>query len=250
MKKINTLFYIIGIVCIIIAGYILVGKFFDNSDIEINFNEDEEIGILNDKLVQIGSPLGWIIFVDALDKGDNNDVYCYNHGELDVTFNENLFDNYGYRQLFVMEYILSDKNNYEKFHVESSFDVLYVEPTDTYSYAYLNYDDFNSYYKSFFGENFDTDKSVISPFVSAHGMSSREQVYYDNRRDCFYDMYVSMMQANEVEYNDGIYKGEVIVTYNTKASEIVGSSEDIAIIEYTKDINNNIILKSFSLKER
>ena len=51
-------------------------------------------------------------------------------------------------------------------------------------------------------------------------------------------------------YKSGVYISNVIVTYSTRASELVGSIQDTAVIEYTKDINDNIILKSFSLKDR
>lgn len=108
MNKTNMLFYIIGVVCIVVAGYILVNKFFENNDINFEINEDEEL--FNSKLSEIGLPLGWIILVDGINNRDSNGNYV-------VTFNEDLFDNYEYRQLFAMEYILSITNDYDDFIV-------------------------------------------------------------------------------------------------------------------------------------
>ena len=52
-----------------------------------------------------------------------------------------------------------------------------------------------------------------------------------------------------VTYDDGVYTANVKVTYSTRASELIGKEESSAIIEYTKDINDNIIFKSFTLKD-
>ena len=239
MKKINSLFYIIGIVCVIIAVYILIGKVIDNNEINVNFNEDEEIELLNNKLTEVGSPLGWIIIVDGINNQDRNGNYI-------ISFEDNLFDNYKYRQLFVMEYILSNSSNYDKFIVlDMDGTVIEEIPTSDFTLAYIEYEEYNDYYKSLFGEDFDIDKSM-----KGNTKYDNTHVYYENRRAGSNGVYVSMIQANEVEYNKENYIANVIVTYSTRASELVGASEDNAIIEYTKDINNNIVFKSFSLKDR
>ena len=239
MKKINSLFYIIGIVCVIIAVYILIGKVIDNNEINVNFNEDEEIELLNNKLTEVGSPLGWIIIVDGINNQDRNGNYI-------ISFEDDLFDNYKYRQLFVMEYILSNSSNYDKFIVlDMDGTVIEEIPTSDFTLAYIEYEEYNDYYKSLFGEDFDIDKSM-----KGNTKYDNTHVYYENRRAGSNGVYVSMIQANEVEYNKENYIANVIVTYSTRASELVGASEDNAIIEYTKDINNNIVFKSFSLKDR
>ena len=239
MKKINSLFYIIGIVCIVIAVYILVGKVIDNSEINVNFNEDEEITILNNKLTEVGSSLGWIIIVDGINNQDTDGNYI-------ISFEDDLFNNYKYRQLFVMEYILSNSSNYDKFIVlDMEGNLTNDMPTSDFTSAYLEYDEYNSYYKSLFGEDFDIDKAM-----EGNTKHDNTHVYYENRRAGSNGVYVPMIQANEVEYSNGIYTGKVTVTYSTRASELVGASEDTAIIEYSKDINDNIILKSFILKDR
>lgn len=239
MKKVNSLFYIVGFVCIIIAGYILIDKFVSNNDIDINFNEDEEIEILNDKLAQIGSPLGWIIIVDGINNQDRNGNYI-------ITFNENLLSDYKYRQLFVMEYILSISNEYDNFVVlDLDGNITNDSPSSDFTLSYLEYDEYNSYYESIFGENFDNSKAM-----KGNTKYDNNYVYYDNRRAGSNGVYVSMIQADEVSYEDGRFISKVTITYSTRASQLVGISEDIGIIEYTKDINDNIILSSFKLQDR
>lgn len=239
MKKINTLFYVVGIICFVIAGYIIYDKFFTKDMLNINFNEDEEIEVLNNKLSEIGSPLGWLVIVDGINNQDSNGNYV-------VSFNKDLLDNYKYRQLFVMEYILTNTNNYDLFTVtDMDGNVIEDIPTSEFTLAYLEYDEYNGYYKSLFGEDFDNNKAM-----NGNTSYDKTHVYYDNRRSGSNGVYVSMIQTNEVSYEDGIYTSNVIITYSTRASELVGASEDVAVIEYTKDINDNIILKSFTLKDR
>lgn len=241
MKKINILFYVIGIICFIIAGYIVYDEFFVNDEIEINFNEDEELLVINDKLIEIGSPLGWIIIVDGINNQDEN-------GNYNISFGVDLLKKYEYRQLFVMEYILSNSNNYKLFNV---FDMNSNEiddvPTSDFTFSYIDYSEFNSYYMSLFGDNFDMNKANKGDLLLPH---SNNYVYYDNRRSGSNGVYVSMIQASSVKYKDGIYIATGDVTYSTRASELVGTDTDSAVIEYTKDIDNNIILKSFVLKDR
>ena len=239
MRKINSLFYIIGIVCIVIAGYILIDKFIEDNDIKINFNEDEEIILLNNKLNEVGSPLGWIIIVDAINNQDRNGNYI-------IGFDKDFLEDYKYRQLFIMEYILSIKNDYDNFIVlDMDGNMIQEAPTSDFTLAYLEYNEYNNYYKSIFGDDYDINRGM-----EGNTKYDNTHVYFDNRRAGTNGVYVSMMQATSVEYKNGVYIGEVLVTYSTRASELVGASLDAAIIKYTKDIDDNIILKSFILKDR
>lgn len=239
MRKINILFYIIGILCFIIAGYIIYDEFFGVYKEEIVFYEEEELETLNNKLKEIGSPLGWIVIVDGISNQDRN-------GNYNISFNKNLFDDYGYRQLFVMEYILSNEDNYDLFTVlDMNGNKTGDMPTSDFTKAYLKYDKYNEYYKDLFGEDFD-----ISKAVKGNTKYDKTHVYYDNRRAGSNGVYVSMIQASSVNYEDDIYKAEVKVTYSTRASELVGIEDDIAIIDYTKNINDDIKIKSFVVKGR
>lgn len=240
MKKLNIIFYVIGTFCILMAMYIIYDKYFAKDVIEINFNEDEEIVLINNKLSEVGTSLGWIVIVDGINNQDRNGNYV-------LSYNKNLLENYGYKQLFVMEHILSNPSNYDKFIVYSSNDSELYEasPTDEFTEAYLIYKEYNVYYKSLFGEEFDNNKAK-----KGNISFDQDYVYYENRRFGNNGIYVSMILATNVEYDDDIYTASVTLTYSTRASELVGATEDKAIIEYTKDINRNIILKSFSLKDR
>ena len=236
MKLLNKIFYMIGTVCIIIALYILFDKYFIKDN--VSFDESAELISINERLTEVGSPFGWIVIVDGINNQKD--------GKYSVSYETNLLDNYSYRQLFVMEYILSNTSNYDKFIVLSAFDNSKIDssPTDDFTLAYIKYDEYNSYYKSLFGEDFDMSKAKKS-----NTSYDSEYVYYDNRRAGSNGVYVPMIQASGVTYNDGVYTANVKVTYSTRASELIGKEENTAVIEYTKDINDNIIFKSFILKD-
>ncbi len=152
MKKLDIICIIIGVICFLLAGYIVYIKFFKEN--KIDFNEEEEIKLLDDKLAKIGTPLGWLIITDGIDH-QNEDGTKYN-----ISYGTNLLKEYSNRQLFTMEYILSTKNENDKFILLSGFDNNKIEgePTDDYTLAYLDYDTFNKYYKDLFGEDFDLNK--------------------------------------------------------------------------------------------
>ena len=159
MKKLDIICIIIGVICFLLAGYIVYIKFFKEN--KIDFNEEEEIKLLDDKLAKIGTPLGWLIITDGIDH-QNEDGTKYN-----ISYGTNLLKEYSNRQLFTMKYILSTKNENDKFILLSSFDNNKIEgePTDDYTLAYLDYDTFNKYYKDLFGEDFDLNKIKVIPLM-------------------------------------------------------------------------------------
>lgn len=239
MKKLNILFYIVFAICFLIAIYIVCDKFLIKKDnVVTNFNEDEEIALLNSRLSEVGSPLGWIIIVDGINNQDD--------GKYNVTYGKNLLDNYSYRQLFTMEYILSYNNNYDKFIVlDMNSNKIDDLPTNDFTTSYMKYDEFNNYYKLLFGDDFD-----ISKAKKGNTKYDKDYVYYENRRAGSNGVYVSMIQTDNVKYKDGEYISDVSITYSTRASQLLGVSTDVGILKYTKDINDNINFKSFALKGR
>ena len=114
MKKLDIICIIIGVICFLLAGYIVYSKFFKEN--KIDFNKEEEIKLLDDKLAKIGTPLGWLIITDGIDH-QNEDGTKYN-----ISYGTNLLKEYSNRQLFTMEYILSTKNENDKFILLSGFD--------------------------------------------------------------------------------------------------------------------------------
>lgn len=239
MKKISLIWFVIGTISLLISGYIVYDSFIKGEE-EIIINKGEEIYNINHKLSEIGSSLGWLIIVDGIDNQGSN-------GNYNITYGKDLLSDYEDRQLFVMEYILSNNVNFDKFKVLSSFNNSITEenPTDDYTLAYLDYATFNDYYSDLFDDEFNLDKAK-----KGNTSYDDSHVYYENRRAGTNGVYVSMITCNSIDYKDGVYTSDVTITYSTTASELIGVTEDYGNIVYTKDINGNIKLKSFILKDR
>ena len=238
MKNLYIICIIIGVICFLLAGYIVYSKFFKEK--EVNFNKKEEIKLLDDKLAKIGTPLGWLIITDGIDH-QNEDGTKYN-----ISYGTNLLKEYSNRQLFTMEYILSTKNENDKFILLSGFDNNKIEgePTDDYTLAYLDYDTFNKYYKDLFGEDFDLNKQDKGSTTY-----DKEYVYYRNRRAGSNNVYVPIIKAISVEYKNNKYIADIEVTYSTRASELIGVPKSNGTITYTKNIDNNILLEDFIINK-
>lgn len=238
MKKLDIICIIIGVICFLLAGYIVYSKFFKEN--KIDFNKEEEIKLLDDKLAKIGTPLGWLIITDGIDH-QNEDGTKYN-----ISYGTNLLKEYSNRQLFTMEYILSTKNENDKFILLSDFDNNKIEgePTDDYTLAYLDYDTFNKYYKDLFGEDFDLNKQDKGSTTY-----DKEYVYYRNRRAGSNNVYVPIIKAISVEYKNNKYIADIEVTYSTRASELIGVPKSNGTITYTKNIDNNILLEDFIINK-
>lgn len=238
MKKLNVLGWIVGIVCILIGGYIVYNKLYTKE--EVNFNKEDEVKLVSKYLNEVGTPLGWLIISNGIDN-QSEDGTSFN-----ISYGKDLLEDYYNKQLFTMEYILSYKDNHSKFTVLSGFDqsVVEEEPTSDFTISYLKYDEFNEYYKKLFGDDFDIKKAQ-----KGNTSYDKDYVYYFNRKAGSNGIYVSMVTCSDVEYEDNLYKANVKVTYSTRAAEKVGTASSNGIITYTKDINNNIILNSFSISK-
>lgn len=238
MKKINLICIITGIVCFLLAGYIIYNKLLNEKD--IIFNKEEELKQIDEELNKIGSSLGWIIITDGIDH-QNEDGTKYN-----ISYNINLLKKTTNRQLFTMEYIISTKNENSKFIVLSGSDNHKIEgePTDEYTLAYLDYNTFNKYYKEFFGEDFDLSKQD-----KGNTTYDKEYVYYRNRRAGSNAIYVPTIKPINVEYKNNKYKANIEITYSTRAAQLLGVSKSQGIIIYTKDLNNNIIIELFIISK-
>ena len=145
-----------------------------------------------------------------------------------------------------MEYILSYPDNQDKFITLSAGDYTKIEesPTSDFTLAYLDYKTFNNYYKDLLGEDFKLDKAK-----KGGTEYDKENVYYDNRKPGSNGVYVSMITSDKVEYKDKSLVAEIKVTYSTRAAENLGVETNKGIIKYTKNSDNNIILKSFILEK-
>lgn len=239
MKKINIICFIMGIICFSIAGYIIYNKFYKQE--EIKFNKDEELKQVNNKLSEIGSSLGWLIITNGIDN-QNEDGTKYS-----IEYNKNLLEEDYNKQLFTMEYILSTKNENDKFILLNGFDKSKVKdanPSDDFILAYLYYNTFNKYYKKFFNKDFD-----ISKQYKGDTSYDTEYVYYQNRKSGSNGVYVPMITSDNIEYKDNKYVANITITYSTRAATLIGKENDKGKLVYTKDINNNIILESFMVNK-
>lgn len=239
MKKLNIFCIIIGIICFLVAGYIVTDKILVTEDNKIEISEEKELKDINNHLSKIGSPLGWLIVKEGIDSQDDN-------GKYSPKYNYNYLEKYENRQLFVMEYILSYQDNIDSFTVLSAGDQSVVEdtPTSDFTLAYLDYKIFNKYYKELLGEDFKTTKGKMG-----NTKYDKDYVYFDNRHPGSNGVYVSMITSDKVEYKKGEYIASIKVTYSTRLADILDKETSDGIISYTKDGNNNIILKSFILKK-
>ena len=156
MKKLNIFCIIIGIICLLVAGYIVTDKILIKEDNKIEIDEEKELKDINNHLSKIGSPLGWLIVKEGIDSQDDN-------GKYSPKYNYNYLEKYENRQLFVMEYILSYQDNIDSFTVLSAGDQSVVEdtPTSDFTLAYLDYKIFNKYYKELLGEDFKITKGKM-----------------------------------------------------------------------------------------
>lgn len=238
MKKINLLFIIVGIISFLVAGYIITDKILARN-INVEIDEEKELGTANEYLAKIGSPLGWLIVKEGINMQDDNGKYKprYNYDYLNSIEN---------KQLFTMEYILSYPDNESQFVVLSAGDYkkIDVSPTDDFTIAYLDYNVFNRYYNELFGKDFNIDKAK-----KGNTKYDKEYVYYDNRRPGSNGVYVSMITSDKVWYKNGEYIANVKVTYSTRLADITGVSDSIGIVTYIKNSDNAIILRSFILEK-
>lgn len=238
MKKINVLFIIVGIISFLVAGYIITDKILARN-INVEIDEEKELGTANEYLAKIGSPLGWLIVKEGIDMQDDNGKYKprYNYDYLNSIEN---------KQLFTMEYILSYPDYMDEFVVLSAGDYkkIDVSPTDDFTLAYLDYNIFNKYYNQLFGKDFNIDKAK-----KGNTEYDKEYVYYDNRRPGSNGVYVSMITSDKVWYKNGEYIANVKVTYSTRLADIIGVSDSTGIVTYIKNSDNAIILRSFILEK-
>lgn len=238
MKKLNIIGWFVGIICITVAIYIVYNKTYNVRE-NIKINQEEEIKLLNGTLSEVASPLGWLIIIDAL-SNQNED------GSYNISYETDLLKDYYNRQLFTMGYILLYQNNYDKFTVLSklSNELIEKSPTDNSVKAYLDYNTFNEFYKRLFGDNFDLKKAK-----QGNTSYDKNYVYYDNRKNESNNIYVPMITCNNLEYKNNEYISSVTITYSTAASDLIGAVTSTGIITYSKDIDNNILFRTFMIEK-
>ena len=156
-----------------------------------------------------------------------------------------LLENEENRQLFVMEYILTYQNNYDKFIVLDSDEKVVLSnavPTDSNTIAYLKYEDFNFYYNKLFGNDFN-----LSDSIKGNTLYDAKYVYYPNKRNLLDGLYVPMISALNIKYEDNYFVADVKVYYSEMIRKIIGYEYDMATLIYSKNGNGDMLLNSFVL---
>lgn len=205
---------------------------------------DIELKNINQFLEENSRSLGVLIIVSTIDN-------YHTAGTYKVTSEKNLIESNENKQLFIMEKILEDNSNYDKFIVginNETFEIIDEKPTSDMTLAYIPYNDFNKYYKKYFNEDFNTKKAKKSAYENVYDKSN-DYVYYENRRPGMNGLYVENIKANNIKYNKKTkeYSAEITITYSNKEQDILGYKTDQGIICYEKE-NENIFLKTFIIK--
>lgn len=236
MKKI-----IIFILVIIIIGLCFIGvkKYFMNKE---EFDSKTEIDEVSSTFHNIENELGWLLVVNSIDNYTASASYK-------ITKDKDLFSLEGYKQLFIMEYILSDMNNYDDFVVLNSYDYKEVNdlsPTSDTTIAYYPYDKFNNIYLNFFGTDFDI-KTAKRSNTSNEYNDSKDYVYYENRRSGANGLGIDSLSIEDITKEEDNYKMQGSISYTERlASNLDYNSDSFEIVYQKKD--DKIILKTFIVK--
>ncbi len=237
-KFLTTLVVIALIFILVLAVYIGAGVISSDSNLDRKFNEDKEIEFLNDNLSEVGSSLGVLVLMTGIDNSNSNRSFK-------LEKNIDLLENEENRQLFVMEYILTYQNNYDKFIVLDSDEKVVLSnavPTDSNTIAYLKYEDFNFYYNKLFGNDFN-----LSDSIKGNTLYDAKYVYYPNKRNMLDGLYVPMISALNIKYEDNYFVADVKVYYSEMIRKIIGYEYDMATLIYSKNGNGDMLLNSFVL---
>ncbi len=237
-KFLTTLVVIALIFILVLAVYIGAGVISSDSNLDRKFNKDKEIEFLNDNLSEVGSSLGVLVLMTGIDNSNSNRSFK-------LEKNIDLLENEENRQLFVMEYILTYQNNYDKFIVLDSDEKVVLSnavPTDSNTIAYLKYEDFNFYYNKLFGNDFN-----LSDSIKGNTLYDAKYVYYPNKRNLLDGLYVPMISALNIKYEDNYFVADVKVYYSEMIRKIIGYEYDMATLIYSKNGNGDMLLNSFVL---
>ena len=237
-KFLTTLVVIALIFILVLAVYIWAGVISSDSNLDRKFNKDKEIEFLNDNLSEVGSSLGVLVLMTGIDNSNSNRSFK-------LEKNIDLLENEENRQLFVMEYILTYQNNYDKFIVLDSDEKVVLSnavPTDSNTIAYLKYEDFNFYYNKLFGNDFN-----LSDSIKGNTLYDAKYVYYPNKRNMLDGLYVPMISALNIKYEDNYFVADVKVYYSEMIRKIIGYEYDMATLIYSKNGNGDMLLNSFVL---
>ena len=211
----------------------------DNSD----FNETIETEYLNNKLEEIKSSLGFIAIITSIDK--------YNAGGDYITKkNKNLLEETSDKQLFVMEQIITNKENYKNFIILNTIgevDKEIMDPVTETTTAYYPYNLFITEYKKYFNDTFQIENRKVSNLNNTYD-KDENYIYYENRRTGLNGLSVTKITINSISQNNSNqYQANITLHYSERLSNMLGVNSEIAKLTYQKE-QDNIKINSYILK--
>lgn len=239
----------ISIVLLGILGYYLLkeNKLNQNAnqgnDTNLKFNEVEEKEKLDQNIKEIDNGLGLIAILTSIDK--------YNAGGDYITKkNINLLQDTKDKQLFVMEQLVSNQDNYQDFiilNMNNEVEKEKISPTTDATTAYYPYDLFEKEYNKYFDDKFDLNKRKVSNLETIYD-NDQNYIYYENRRAGINGLSLKEITIEKItKTSSNQYKANITLHYNQRLSELLGVNDEKGELVYTKN-NDNIKLISFLLK--
>lgn len=205
--------------------------------------QKKEKETLTTEIKNVSKNFGYILLLDSIDN--------YNKGgKYEPEKDKNILSSTSYKQIFVMEQILFDTNNYKDFIVldsngeETEEDVL---PTENTAISYYPYDKFNKEYKKYFDGDFAYSSSLKG--VTNNKYDNERYVYYPNRRAGLNGMGLSDIIINKITYDNknNEYSAYIKINYNNTTKSITGMDSSTGILKYTRT-NYKINYTSLEIK--
>lgn len=247
MKNKSNIGVILVLVLIILLA--LLGVYFIKSK-PMPINEEknnqvvteEEIALLDNYLSSVKVGLSITTILSAVDVYNSGGAYS-------VKKDVNLLESEKAKQIFTMELIVRDVDNYNNFIILNSLgeeDDDATDPTDDAVQAYYPYQLFQTEYNKYFLGEFNLEKRELSNFNTKYD-DNEDYIYYPNRRAGLNGMSIDSIIIKDVNVNSNIYTANVVLNYTKNLSNILGIESENASVSYKK-VDNSIKIVSFSLK--
>lgn len=243
----SNILIIILIVIVILLGIIVAYRITNKNNEASNteFNEASEKVKLEEDIKNIKSDLGFIAILSSIDNSNDGENY-------QTKKNENLLQDVKSKQLFVLEQILKDTNNYKNFIVldtNGKINNKETSPTMEGTFAYYPYDLFKEEYTKYFEETFNIEERQVSNMNTIYD-SNENYIYYENRRAGANGLSITEMIIDNIEeINANKYKANITLNYNERASEMLGVKTEKVELIYNRN-DNNIKIESYILKNQ
>ena len=218
----------------------------ENNSMEENnleFDEMEEMEYINNKIEEIKSSLGFIAILTSIDK--------YNAGGDYVTKKDkNLLEEYSTKQLFVMEQIITNKENYKNFvilNTSGEVDKEITDPTTEATIAYYPYNLFIREYNKYFKDTFQVKNRCRSNLNNTYD-NLEEYVYYENRRSGLNGLSITDITITGISnLSSDKYQANITLHYSERLSNMLGVNSENAELVYSKG-DDTIKIDSYLLK--